>query len=212
MKVLLVNGSPHKNGCTNEALKAVSETLQEEGIDTEIFWIGNRPIQQCIGCYSCMKKKECVFGPDVVSEFLEKAQTADGFIFGAPVYYAGPAGAMINFMNRAFFSATNQNPHPFRFKPAAAVASARRTGTLTTLDALNKYFFHGQMPIVTSRYWNEVYGKTADEVRQDEEGMQIMRVLGRNMAWMLKLMENGKKAGICPPKQEETRISTNFIR
>lgn len=212
MKVLLVNGSPHKNGCTMEALKAVSETLNEEGIETEFFWIGNKEIRQCIGCFRCHKTNECIFKNDPVNEFVKNAAQYDGFIFGAPVYYAAPAGGMINFMNRVFFSASNLDPHPFKFKPAAAVASARRAGTTTSLDVMNKYFLHGQMPIVPSRYWNEVHGNTPEEVRQDAEGMQTMRVLGRNMAWMLKLKEAGEAAGVQLPEQEETRIATNFIR
>lgn len=147
-----------------------------------------------------------------MNDFVQKAFDYDGFIFGSPVYYAGAAGGMISFMNRVFFSASNLDPHPFKFKPAAAIASARRTGMLTTLDQLNKYFLHGQMPVVPSRYWNEVYGNTPDEVKKDLEGMQIMRVLGRNMAWMLHLIEAGQKAGISIPEQEDSRIATNFIR
>lgn len=153
-----------------------------------------------------------MFGKDGVNDFVKKAADYDGFIFGAPVYYAGVAGGMVNFMNRVFFSASNLDPHPFKFKPAAAVVSARRAGTSTTLDQMNKYFLHGQMPVVPSRYWNEVHGNTPEEVRQDAEGMQIMRVLGRNMAWLLKLKEAGEKAGIEIPEQETTRIATNFIR
>lgn len=212
MKVLMVNGSPHRNGCTQAALDEVASTIEEAGIRTEVFWIGNKPIQECIGCFTCHKKNACIFQDDVVNDFVKMAADFDGFVFGAPVYYASPAGGMINFMNRAFFSASNLDPHPFKFKPAAAVASARRTGTITTLDVMNKYFLHGQMPVVPSRYWNEVHGNTPEEVRQDLEGMQIMRVLGRNMAWMLKLKEAGEKAGIKIPEQEETRIATNFIR
>lgn len=212
MKALLVNGSPHKDGCTYTALKEVSDTLNREGVETEIYWIGNKEIRQCIGCYKCMETKKCVFENDHVNEFTAKARDFNGFVFGAPVYYAGPAGGLINFMTRAFFSASVQDPHPFRFKPAAAVVSARRAGTSSTLDQINKYFLHGQMSVVASRYWNEVHGKNAEEVRQDEEGMQIMRVLGRNMAWMLRLIENGRKAGIEYPQQEEMRIATNFIR
>lgn len=212
MKVLLVNGSPHKNGSTQAALEEAASTIKEAGIGTDYFWIGNKPIQECIGCFACHKKNECVFHNDRVNEFVKLAYDYDGFIFGSPVYYAGPAGGMISFMNRAFFSASNLDPHPFKFKPAAAVAAARRTGTISTLDVMNKYFQHGQMPIVPSRYWNEVYGNSADEVHQDQEGMQIMRVLGRNMAWMLRLKQAGEKAGITIPEQEPTRIATNFIR
>lgn len=212
MKVLMVNGSPHKNGCTQTALEEVASTIKEAGIGVDYFWIGNKPIQECIGCFACHKKNECIFKNDKVNEFVKLAADYDGFIFGTPVYYAGPAGGMVSFMNRVFFSASNLDPHPFKFKPAAAVASARRTGTVSTLDVMNKYFLHGQMPIVPSRYWNEVYGNTPEEVKKDLEGMQVMRTLGRNMAWMLRLKEAGEKAGIKVPEQEPERIATNFIR
>lgn len=212
MKVLMVNGSPHKNGCTQAALEEAASTIQEAGIGVDYYWIGNRPIHECIGCFACHKKNECVFKDDDVNGFVKRAADYDGFVFGTPVYYAGPAGGMISFMNRAFFSASNLDPHPFKFKPAAAVASARRTGTVATLDVMNKYFLHGQMPVVPSRYWNEVHGNTPEEVRQDLEGMQVMRVLGRNMAWMLSLREAGEAAGVAVPEQEATRIATNYIR
>ena len=140
------------------------------------------------------------------------AQGYDGFVFSSPVYFSGMNGSLMSFMDRVFFSASAQDPHPFRFKPAAAVVSARHAGTTSALDQMNKYFFHKQMPIVTSRYWNMVHGNTPEEVRQDAEGLQIMWVLGRNMAWFLRLKEAGEQAGIPLPAQEEHRISTNFIR
>ena len=211
MKVLLINGSPHKNGCTYTALKEVADTLNSEGIDTEFFHIGNQPIRGCIGCYRCAEKKCCVFD-DKVNEFTNLAAEFDGFIFGSPVYFSGMNGSLMSFMDRAFFSASKQTPHPFMFKPAAAIVSARRSGTTSALDQMNKYFLHGQMPVIPSRYWNMVHGNTPVEVRKDEEGLQIMRVLGRNMAWFLKLKEAGEKAGVPYPEQEETRIATNFIR
>lgn len=212
MKVLMVNGSPRKNGCTQTALEEAASTIEEAGIKVDYFWIGNKPIQECIACYSCHRNNKCVFDNDNVNHFVSMAADYDGFIFGTPVYYAGPAGGMVSFMNRAFFSASNLDPHPLKFKPAAAIASARRTGTISTLDVMNKYFLHGQMPVVPSRYWNEVHGNTPEEVKKDLEGMQIMRVLGRNMAWMLRLKEAGEKAGITIPEQEPERIATNFIR
>ena len=211
MKVLLVNGSPHQRGCTYTALEEVSRTLSEEGIETDFFWIGNKPIGGCIGCYQCAKKQQCVFD-DKVNEFTKLAADYGGFIFGSPVFYSGMNGSLMSFMDRVFFSASAQKPHPFRFKPAAAVVSARRAGTTSALDQMNKYFLHQQMPIVSSRYWNMVHGNTPEEVRQDAEGLQIMRVLGRNMAWLLKLKEAGEKEGIPLPAQEETRMATNFIR
>ena len=211
MKVLLVNGSPHPKGCTFTALSEVASVLNAEGIETEFYWIGSKPIGGCIGCYQCGKKGKCVFN-DQVNEFTAKVADFDGFIFGSPVFYAGMNGSLMSFMDRVFFSASAQNPHPFRFKPAAAVVSARRSGTTSALDQMNKYLLHQQMPIVSSRYWNMVHGNTPEEVSQDEEGLQVMRVLGRNMAWLLKLREAGDKAGLPLPDQEEKRISTNFIR
>ena len=211
MKVLLINGSPHQKGCTYTALSEITTTLNEAGIETDIYWIENQPIRGCIGCFQCAEKKECVF-KDKVNEFTKLAQEYDGFIFGSPVYYSGMNGSLMSFMDRVFFSASKREPHPFLLKPAAAVVSARRAGTTSALDQMNKYFLHGQMPVISSRYWNMVHGSTPEEVRKDEEGLQIMRVLGRNMAWFLKLKEAGEKAGIPLPWQEEIRVATNFIR
>ena len=211
MKVLLSNGSPHQKGCTYTALSEVAEALQNEGIETDIYWIGNKPIGGCIGCFQCTKKQKCVF-EDKVNEFTALAAKYDGFIFGSPVYYSGMNGSLMCFMDRVFFSTSAQDPHPFRFKPAAAVVSTRRSGTTSAVDQINKYFLHQQMPIATSRYWNMVHGNTPEEVRQDAEGLQTMRYLGRNMAWLLKLKEAGAAAGVPLPVQEEKRISTNFIR
>ena len=149
MKVLLVNGSPHQKGCTYTALSEVAEALHNEGIKTDIYWIGNKPIGGCIGCFQCAKKQKCVF-EDKVNEFTALAAGYDGFIFGSPVYYSGMNGSLMCFMDRVFFSASAQDPHPFRFKPAAAVVSARRSGTTSALDQINKYFLHQQMPIATS--------------------------------------------------------------
>ena len=211
MKALLINGSPHQKGCTYTALSEVASALNEEGIETSFYWIGNKPVGGCIGCFQCTSKKQCVFD-DKVNEFTALAVGYDGFIFGSPVYYSGMNGNLMSFMDRVFFSASLQEPHPFRFKPAAAVVSARRAGTTSALDQMNKYFLHQQMPIATSRYWNMVHGNTPEEVCKDEEGLQIMRYLGRNMAWLLKLKETGEKVGIALPKQEEIRKATNFIR
>ena len=210
-KVQLINGSPHQKGCTYTALSEVASALNEEGIETSFYWIGNKPVGGCIGCFQCTSKKQCVFD-DKVNEFTALAVGYDGFIFGSPVYYSGMNGNLMSFMDRVFFSASLQEPHPFRFKPAAAVVSARRAGTTSALDQMNKYFLHQQMPIATSRYWNMVHGNTPEEVCKDEEGLQIMRYLGRNMAWLLKLKETGEKVGIALPKQEEIRKATNFIR
>lgn len=211
MKVLLVNGSPHEKGCTYTALTEVCKTLNEEGIDTEIFWIGIKPISGCIACKKCAELGKCVFN-DTVNEFVEKAKEADGFIFGTPVHYAAASGAITSFMDRAFYSAgCSKQSDIFRYKPASAVVSARRAGTTATYDQINKYFGITEMPIISSRYWNMVHGAKPKDVLKDEEGMQAMRILGRNMAYYLKCIEAGKKAGIELPKREKT-ILTNFIQ
>ena len=211
MKVLLVNGGPHKEGCTYTALQEVAKTLNEEGIDTEIFWVGNKPVGGCIACKKSAEIGKCIFD-DVVNEFVDKAEEADGFIFGSPVHYAGATGNLTGFMDRVFYSSSQaRRGKGFLYKPAAAISSARRGGTTATYDQLNKYFGITQMPIISSRYWNMVHGNTPDEVRQDEEGMQTMRILGRNMAYFLKCIEAGRGNGVELPKNEKT-IFTNFIR
>lgn len=211
MKVLLVNGSPHQKNCTYTALTEVAKSLNEEGIETEIFWIQNKPIGGCIACLSCKEKGKCVFD-DVVNEFVEKAKEVDGFIFGTPVHYAGATGNMTAFMDRVFYSAfCGGHGDYFSYKPAATVISARRAGTTATYDQLNKYFGITQMPIISSRYWNMVHGHTPEDVMKDEEGIQIMRILGKNMAYYLKCIEAGKEKGIYLPKLEKITF-TNFIR
>ena len=205
MKVLLVNGSPKEKGCTYTALCEIEKVLNSENIETEIFWIGNQPIAGCIGCGSCKKNGKC-FVDDKVNEFNKKDVEADGFIFGSPVHYAAASGAITSFMDRAFFSGNS-----FSHKPAAAIVSARRGGTTAALDQLNKYFTISQMPVVSSKYWNMVHGACPDDVLKDEEGMQTMRVLAKNMSWLLKSIEAGKNAGINKP-EKETIIRTNFIR
>jgi multimeric flavodoxin WrbA len=210
MKVLLVNGSPHKEGCTYTALAEVEETLNKEGIDTEIFWVGNKPLSGCIACKTCAEKKQCVFN-DKVNDFLDIAKNADGFIFGTPVHYAAASGAITSFMDRAFYSDMIAGRQSFYLKPAAAVVSARRAGTTATFDQLNKYFTISEMPVISSRYWNMVHGATPEDVKKDLEGLQTMRVLARNMAWFLKCKEAGVKAGVRLPEREEAMF-TNFIR
>ncbi len=210
MKVLLVNGSPHKNGCTNRALEEVARTLEAEGIETEIYWIGAKPIGGCIACGGCSKRGACIFD-DKVNEFRKLAFEADGFVFGGPIHYAHAGASLLGFMDRLFYSSGRAGAeHPFRFKPAAAVASARRAGTTAGLDDIQKFFTISQMPIVSSRYWNNVHGSTAEDVEQDAEGLWTMRQLGRNMAWMLKCIVAGRTAGIGLPEQE-AGVWTNFI-
>lgn len=207
MKVLLVNGSPHANGCTNRALQEVEKALQKQGVETEIFHIGNGSVGGCMVCGACAKLGKCVID-DAVNRFAEKAKTADGFVFGSPVYYASAAGSMVGFMDRLFYSASKT----MAFKPAAAVASARRAGTVSTFDGLNKYFTINNMPVVSANYWNGVHGanNTPADVEQDEEGLQTMRLLGNNMAWLLRCIQLGKEQGIQP--ETEPKLRTNFIK
>lgn len=206
MKVMLVNGSPHHEGCTYTALQEVAKTLNANGIETKNFWIGIRPISGCVGCGSCSAEGRCAM-EDIVNVFVEEAKDCDAFVFGAPVHFASANGAIISFMDRAFCSGKKA----LEFKPAAAIASCRRGGASATFDQLNKYFTIRNMPVVSSQYWNQVHGNTPEEVVQDIEGMQTMRTLGHNMAWLLKCIEAGRAAGINRP-DIETQIKTNFIR
>nr|WP_297171758.1 flavodoxin family protein [uncultured Agathobaculum sp.] len=210
MKVLLVNGSPHKKGCTYTALCEVGDALNTEGVDADVIWIGNKPLSGCIACKACMQKNECVFN-DTVNEFLDIAEDYDGFVFGTPVHWGGASGGITSFLDRAFYADLNGGGSRFYLKPAAAVISARRAGTTATWDQINKYFGLMQMPIITSRYWNMVHGTNPDEVRQDLEGMQVMRILGRNMAFFLKCKQLALKNGLPLPAQEPFQF-TNFIR
>ena len=205
MKVILVNGSPHEHGTTWAGLDEIERTLQAEGIETEVFWIGNKAIGGCIGCGGCEATGRCVFG-GVVNEFLDKAEKADGFVFGAPVHYAGPNGNMKSFMDRVFYAGSSS----FRLKPGACVAACRRAGVVTTMDDLNKYLTISEMPVVSSTYWNMVFGFTAEEAKQDAEGMRTMRNIGHNMAYLLKCMEAAEKAGVERPAGEPG-VWTHFI-
>ena len=207
MKVLLVNGSPKANGNTARALAEVAEQLNAEGIDTEAFQLGAKPIRDCIGCGQCGKLGgRCTFDDDVVNELIAAAEQADGFVFGSPVYYAAPNGALCAFLDRLFYMKSGA----YAYKPAAAVVSCRRGGASAAFDRLNKYFTISCMPIVSSQYWNSVHGNTPEEVRQDKEGLQIMRTLGENMAWLLKCIEAAK--GTVPYPVREPWTPTNFIR
>lgn len=206
MKVLLVNGSAKANGCTYTALCEVEKTLQQQGIETEIIQVGAKPIAGCIGCGACIGTGKC-FMDDGVNEFVEKARSADGFIFGSPVHYAAASGALTSFLDRAFYGKGGA----FQGKPGACVVSCRRGGAASTFDQLNKYFTISCMPIVSSQYWNMVHGNTPEEVLQDLEGLQTMRTLGNNMAWLLKCIEAGKNTGVNFPEREPA-VKTNFIR
>lgn len=206
MKVILVNGSPRAKGCTYTALTEVEKALRQNGIDTEIFQVGAKPVMGCIACGKCFATGKC-FMDDVVNAFLDKVPEADGFVFGSPVHYAAASGALTSFMDRVFYGKGKL----FKGKPAAAIVSCRRGGASAAFDQINKYFTINQMPIVSSQYWNQVHGNTPGEVMKDEEGMQTMRTLGNNMAWLLKCIEAGREKGITIPEGEKP-IRTNFIR
>ena len=210
MKVILVNGSPHEKGCTYTALKEVASALEQEGIETDIFWIGTKAIAGCIACHGCAKTGRCVFH-DKVNEFLELAPVYDGYIFGSPVHWAAAGGAITSFMDRVFYTAVCSGQKTFYLKPAAAVVSARRAGTTAAFEQLNKYFMLMQMPVVASQYWNMVHGTNPDEVKQDLEGMQVMQILGNNMAYFINCKNVATKMGIEMPKAPDF-VFTNFIR
>ena len=205
MKALLINGSPHAKGCTATALGIVAEELEKNGVATEIIHIGNKDIRGCIACRKCREIGRCVFD-DIVNELAPKFEQADGLVVGSPVYFAGPNGTLTNLLDRLFFSAN----YPLRMKVGAAVVSARRAGTTAALERLNKYFQLAEMPVVSSRYWNMVHGNTPEEVMQDEEGVQIMRILGRNMAFLMRAIAAERERNGLPEKEEIHY--TNFIR
>lgn len=206
MKVLLLNGSPHKEGCTYTALREVGKSLEAEGIDTQLFQLGTGPIHGCIACGKCRTSGRCIFDEDPANRCIEAIQGADGLVVGSPVYYAGPNGALCALLDRVFYA----SGRTFANKPAAAVVSCRRGGASASFDRLNKYFTISHMPVAASQYWNAVHGTAPEQVLQDAEGLQIMRTLGKNMAWMLKSLEHS--AGAVPPPELEAPIATNFIR
>lgn len=210
MKVMLINGSPHEHGCTYTALSEIEKVLHEEGIETELFQLGSAPMRGCTGCGACFKMKcnRCVHNDDAVNRALEIAEGCDGFVFGSPVHYASAGGAITSLMDRMFYCGSRV----MRGKPAAAIVSARRAGTTAAIDQLNKYFIISGMPIATSQYWPMVHGNTPEEVLKDEEGLQIMRQLARNLAWMMKSFALAKEHGINPPAPEKEKKRTNFIR
>jgi multimeric flavodoxin WrbA len=205
MKVLLINGSPNAKGCTFTALSEVENKLKEQGIETEIIHVGNKDIRGCIGCRKCKTTGKCVFD-DLVNETAPKLEQADGIVIGSPVYFASANGTLVSFIDRLFFSV----PYDKSMKVGAAVVSARRGGCSATFDEINKYFTISGMPIASSQYWNSVHGYTPDDVRKDEEGLQTMRTLGKNMAFLIKSIALGKEKFGLPEK--ETWIATNFIR
>ena len=205
MKAILINGSPHKNGCTFTALNEVAKTLEKNGIDAEIIHIGQENIRGCIACDTCKKNGYCIFD-DSVNKVAKKFEEADGIIVGSPVYYASANGTILSFLDRLFYSTRFDKS----MKVGASVVSARRGGATATFDILNKYFTLSSMPVVSSQYWNQVHGNTPAEVLQDEEGLQTMRVLGNNMAFLIKSIALGKEQFGLPEK--EKKVTTNFIR
>lgn len=204
MKALLINGSPHAKGCTYTALSELKHTLEAESIETELIHVGNQDVRGCIACGQCRKLGKCVFD-DVVNEVASRLAEADAFVIGAPVYYSSPAGGAISFMDRLFFSTFNVDK---TMKVGAAVVTCRRGGNTASFDVLNKYFSISGMPIASSQYWNMVYGGSAEEVLKDAEGLQTMRTLGRNMAFMIKSIQLGKQQFGLPEKEPTT--FTNF--
>lgn len=205
MKVLLLNGSPNKNGSTNKALEIISDKLNENGIETSIFWIGNKSVSGCIGCGTCKNTNQC-FINDKVNEFLALAKSYDGFIFGSSVHFSSPTGFIIPFLDRVFYG---PKKNVFRLKPFSSVVCSRRGGSSSSLDILNKYASFAEMIVVSSNYWNMIYGSNKDDITKDLEGVQTLNVLANNMTYILKLIENGNKNKIIKP-QVEDKIYTNF--
>jgi len=205
-KILLINGSPHEKGCTYTALREVADTLEKNGVGTEILWIGVRPVAGCIACGACAETGKCVFD-DRVNEILDSLDSYDGLVAGSPVYYAGPSGQICAFLDRLFYASKGR----MAGKAAAAVVSCRRGGASAAFDRLNKYFSISNMVVATSQYWNQVHGNTPEQVRQDAEGLQTMRTLGQNLAWLVKCREAGRGQGIERPVYEPKQ-NTNFIR
>ena len=205
MKVILINGSPNAKGCTYTALEEVSKTLKSEGIETAIIHVGHKDIRGCIGCRQCKTKGKCVFN-DIVNDIAPKFKECDGIVIGSPVYFASANGTLVSFIDRLFYSMTADKT----MKVGAAVVSCRRGGNSATFDELNKYFTISQMPIASSQYWNMVHGNSPEEVQQDLEGLQTMRTLGKNMAFLIKSIQLGKKEFGLPEKEEHK--FTNFIR
>jgi len=204
--VLIINGSPNEDGCTFTALSEVSGRLEEAGVGTKIVHIGKKPIQGCVACRKCAETGLCIYKDDGVNSAIELLRAADGLLIGSPVYYSGPNGSLCAFLDRMFFLKSAGYAH----KPAAAIVNCRRGGASAAFDRLNKYFTISSMPIVSSQYWNSTHGTTPDEVRRDAEGMQVMRALGRNMAWLIRCIDASRAT--CPPPEREPPLRTNFIR
>ncbi len=208
VKVLMVNGSPREAGCTYTVLREMAKVYEEKNIEVEIMQLGAQPIQDCVACSQCRRLNNvCVFDNDLVNIFLEKAETADGIVFGTPVYYAHPSGRLLSFLDRVFYAGSRRMAN----KPGAMISVARRAGTTATLDVLNKYFTIANMPVVSSTYWNGAHGNTPEEVLQDLEGIQTAKNIAVNMSWLMECIDMGRKHGVEPPKRFRGDW-TNFIR
>ena len=205
-KALMINGSPHEFGCTYTALKEVADTLEKNGVETELLYLGMKPVAGCIACRSCIKTGHCAFD-DQVNRVLDKLDEYSGIVVGSPVYFAGPSGQLCAFLDRLFFSSGDK----MEGKIAASVVSCRRGGASAAFDRLNKYFTISNMHIAGSQYWNQIHGNSPEQAVQDLEGMQTMRTLGQNIAWLIKSVEAGKAAGVAAPEHEKP-IKTNFVR
>ncbi len=206
-KILLVNGSPNEKGCIYTALSEVAETLKKNDVDSELLWLGKKPMQDCIACYKCQQTGKCVFN-DIVNQTAERWDEFDGIVVGSPVYYGGPNGRLTSFLTRLFFSL---GMHRLSGKIAAAVVSCRRGGSTVAFERLNMFFQMSNMVVATSQYWNQIHGFSAEDVRKDIEGLQIMRTLAQNISWLAKNIESGKKSDVEPPNYEPITLM-HFIR
>lgn len=206
MNVLLINGSPHADGCTFTSLSEIAGVLNNQGIETNIFHIGNKPIRGCSACRACFSTGYCIYTDDPVNECVDLGDKADGIIVGSPVYYASPNGSLLAFLDRMFYAKS----YKYAYKPAAAIVNCRRGGASAAFDVLNKYFTISNMPVVASQYWNDTHGTVPSEVKQDLEGLQTMRTLANNMAWLIKCIDTAKDT--VPYPVREPWQNTNFIR
>lgn len=211
MKVIAINGSPKSNGNTAYGISIVAKELADAGIEVEVLNIGTKPVRGCIACGKCYKNRndQCVFDDDIANGLIAKMKEADGIILAAPTYFAGLSGSMKSFLDRAFY-VHSANGGLFRHKVGASLSAVRRAGATATIDQLNRYLLYAEMPIVSSNYWDVIYGRVPGDAEQDAEGNQTLRILGKNMAWMLQLIENGK--GIVAEPEPEAKVATSFIR